>query len=235
MLLVCCYILSSKTQASPPEMPTSTKSFHRQIPSSCSLFLSCLYQSRLLCCINKHSQNLSDLQPWLTVMTSSSKFPVSFWTKTHGSYSLYYKGFQIFQPWSIGKSVFYFTIQLHETTVVMCISLWCISHSPFYCSVLFFFFKDCHPMNWFHDVLMSHPILHLVSTPLVLQTYYSDPDIEQLVKHVQNISCFSPLVVIYKNDLWAKDCSNPYSRVAKNSSDTEEQILYNPTYMRDLN
>ena len=145
MLLVYCYILSSKTQASPPEMPTSTKSFHRQIPSSCSLFLSCLYQSRLLCCINKHSQNLSDLQPWLTVMTSSSNFPVSFWTKTHGSYSLYYKGFQIFQPWSIGKSVFYFTIQLHETTVVMCISLWCISHSPFYCSVLFFFFKDLSP------------------------------------------------------------------------------------------
>ena len=46
---------------------------------------------------------------------------------------------------------------------------------------------------------------------------------------------FSPLVVIYKNDLWAKDCSNLYSIVAKNSSDTEEQILYNSTYMRDLN
>ena len=97
---------------------------------------------------------------------------------------------------SIGKSIFYFTIQLHKTTVVMCISLWCISHSPFYCSVLFFFFKDCHPLNWFHDVLMSHPILHLASTPLVLQTYYSDPDIEQLVKHVQNISCFSSLPLL---------------------------------------
>ena len=85
LLLICCYILSSKTQASPPETPTSTKSFRRQISGSCSFFLSCLYQSRLLCCINKRLQNLSDLEPWSTVMTSNSKFPVSFWTKTHGS------------------------------------------------------------------------------------------------------------------------------------------------------
>ena len=61
LLLICCYILSSKTQASPPETPTSTKSFRRQISGSCSFFLSCLYQSRLLCCINKRLQNLSDL------------------------------------------------------------------------------------------------------------------------------------------------------------------------------
>lgn len=195
LLLVCCYILSSKTQVSPPEMPTSTKSFCRQIPSSCSFFLSCLYQSRLLCCINKHSQNLSDLQPWLTVMTSNSKFPVSFWTKTHGSYTLYYKGFQIFQPWSIGKRVFYFTIQLHKTTVVMCILLWCISHSQFYCSVLFFFFNlsPTELISW-----CTYESAHLAPCkhPSFLQTYYSDPDIEQLVKHVQNISCFSSLPLL---------------------------------------
>lgn len=75
---------------------------------------------------------------------SNFKFPFSFWTKKHVAYILYYEGFQIFQPWPVGKNVFYFITQFLKTTVILIMysSLWCISSSPFYCSVLFFIFKD---------------------------------------------------------------------------------------------
>lgn len=66
---------------------------------------------------------------------------------------------------------------------------------------------------------MGHHILHFESTPLISQTYYNAHDIDQLTKHVQNMLFFSPLVVIYKNDLWAKDCSSPYIIFVKNFSD----------------
>jgi hypothetical protein len=131
------------------------------------------------------------LKPWLTTVTFSFKFPFSFWHSTGGLSQLQFFKFFNYDPWE----KIYFASPSSFTKQQWFLP--CAKYSGIFHVLFFFSFKD---RSWPSESISWHTN----GSRLVVQKHLSHwyiiiniHDIELIMKHLQNISCFSCLPCHY--------------------------------------